>query len=191
MPIPILVWVIGAGVSAYIGRKAHDKYADHPPLHGYCTNCGSTCDHTFHASGMNWRKTGAMGVLTGAAGIGVSSLLARNIYTCTSCQQLTLQCRAPGCKGMALSGEYYDDEFCGQCRSGNDQSKLYRAYQDQKTLAKVKKVMQAMQTEVEELKAKIRELERERSKHKEILRQLHMLLDQKERELSDMQRRVA
>lgn len=191
MPLPLIPILIGIGISSLIGRKAHDKWGKHPPLKGYCSNCGETTQHAYHESGMSWKKTGVMGVLSGAVGLGVSSLVARNIYKCKSCQHLTLQCRVPRCKGMALAGEYYDDEFCGQCRTGNDQSKLYKAYQDQKTLAKVKEVMRAMQSEIETLKAKIRELEKERSKHKEIIRQLNELLDRKERELSDLRRQVA
>jgi len=191
MPIPIIAILIGAGVSAYLGRKAHDKWADHDPLKGYCSNCGKTSKHAFHQSGMTWKKSGIMAVLSGAAGLGVSSLLARNIYKCQRCGQLTLQCRMPKCKGMALAGDYYDDEFCGQCRQANDNSKLYQAMQDQKSFHKVKEILAAMQREIDVLKAKIAELEREHGKHKEILKQLVERLKRKEAELAEYRKMAA
>lgn len=179
-----LVLVIATGVSAFTARKAHDKYADHPPLRGYCSNCGVVASHSFHQSGMSWKKSGGMAILLGAAGLGVSSLLARNIYRCSNCSHLTLQCRVPGCKGMALAGEYYDDELCGHCRTGNDQSSLHKACQDQETLAKVKDVMTAMQSGIDVLEARIKELEADRAKHIELIRQLNQMLREKKTELA-------
>lgn len=58
--IPIFV-VIALGVSAYAGRKAHDAYADHPALRGYCSHCGETIEHGLGESGANWKKSGALG----------------------------------------------------------------------------------------------------------------------------------
>ena len=183
MPFPLLPVLIGAGLTAYAGRKLHDNVAEHPPLRGYCSNCGSSCSHSFHTSGMNWKKTGGMALALGAAGIGLGSLLWRNVYECSDCGSLTLRCRVPGCTGMARSGDYYDDELCGQCSAGNDNSKLYKAYQDQKELAKVRRIQRNLQTEVDELRSKVEALERDRRADKQLVRDLTRLLRAKETEL--------
>lgn len=191
MPFPLLfVGVITAGVTALAGRKAHDKWADHPPLRGYCSNCGNITQHEFRESGMSWKKTGGMGVLLGAAGIGVSSILARNVYKCRGCQHLTLTCRLPGCSGMVRAGDYYDDEFCGECLAGNDNSKLYNAFQDQKTLAKVTKIIVRMQGEIEALKARLVALEKDRAGDEQLIQGLSRVLREKEQELAHLRQQV-
>jgi hypothetical protein len=174
--------MIGVGVSTFIGRKCHDKYAYHPTIRGYCSNCGKTVEHKFQESGMNWKKTSSMAIVSTPLGLGLSSVLARNIYKCTECKKLTVKCRMPKCTGMACCGDYWDDEFCGQCRCANDNSKLYNAFQDQKKLYKVQEVLKLMQTDIDLLKEKIAQLEVERSKNKEFIRRLNEALRKKNEE---------
>lgn len=183
----MLVFLLAACVSTFVARKLHDNYAEHPPLKGYCSSCGVVGPHSFHQSGMSWKKSGPTAVLFGALGLGVSSLVARNVYRCSNCGHLTLQCRMPGCTGMALAGEYYDDEFCGRCRTGNDQSKLHQAIQLHRESTKIKEVMRTMQGQIDGLRAKVSELERDRGKHKEVIRQLNERLRRLEDELREVQ----
>ncbi len=171
MALPLIPIIIGLG-AVLASRKAHDVLADHPDLRGFCTNCGKNCSHQFHESGMTWQRMGAIGVLLGAAGLGVSSLMVRNVYQCRSCRHLVLNCRWPGCTGMALSGKVYDEEFCGECVRGNDKSQFNRAVQDRKQKEQLVRVLRAKQKETDELSARIRQLEADRNADKKLIAQL-------------------
>ncbi len=188
--LPLIPIIISVSVSAWVGRKAHDVIADHPSLCGYCSNCGNTTQHHFYESGMSWKKSCGTTFFFGLPVLAVSSVLARNIYKCGNCEHLTLTCRMPGCKGMALCGEYYDDEFCGDCRKKNDNSKLYNAFQDQKTLAKVSEILKTRQTEIEILMQQLKSLEIDRAKNKELIRRLSEALEKKNIEVEELKRMV-
>lgn len=186
MPLPLIPFIIGVGATVFAGRKAHDAFADHPDLRGFCSNCGKTCNHEFHESGMSWKRMGAVGVLLGAAGLGVSSLMVRNVYRCRSCRHLVLSCRTPRCTGMALSGNVYDDEFCGECYRGNDKSQFNRAVQDREQKEQLVRVLRAKQREQDALKARIRQLEADRTVNKKLIAQLTERLARTQRELQMM-----
>jgi len=191
MPIPLIPVVIVAGAAIFAGRKAHDALADHPDLKGFCSNCGKTCNHEFHESGMSWKKAGITGVLLGALGLGVSSLLVRNVYKCRSCGHLVLPCRTPGCKGMALSAKAYDDEFCGQCYSSNDKSQFHSAVNDRKQREKLKKILATMQEDRDKLKVKLAELQKDRSSDKKLIKDLLEVIRRKDDEISRMRQNMA
>ncbi len=188
MPFPLIPIIIGVGATILAGRKAHDAWADHPDLRGFCSNCGKNCSHEFHESGMTWKRMGAVGVLLGAAGLGVSSLMVRNVYRCRSCQHLVLSCRTPGCTGMALSGKVYDDEFCGECFQGNDKSQFNRAVQDRQQKEQLARVLRAKQQEQDQLRARIRQLEADRAADRKLIAQLTERLSRMQRETQMMTR---
>lgn len=191
MPLPLIPFIIGAGALALAGRKAHDAWADHPDLEGFCSNCGQRGLHTFHESGMTWKKMGAVGVLLGAAGLGVSSLMVRNVYRCRHCEHLVLCCRTPGCTGMALSGKVYDDEFCGECVRGNDKSPDSRPIEDRKQKEQLARILLAKQQELDKLNARIRQLKSDRAADRAIIAQLLERETRMQAELKAMTRRLA
>jgi hypothetical protein len=191
MPLPLIRFVIGLGATVLAARKAHDALADHSDLGGFCSNCGNVCSHEFHQSGMTWRRMGAVAVLLGAAGLGVSSLMVRNIYRCRGCRHLVLQCRTPGCPGMALSGNVYDDEFCGECYRGNDKSQFHKAVQDRQQKEQLVRVLRAKQKEQDALEARVQQLEADRSADKKLIAQLVERLSRIQRETHMMTRALA
>lgn len=190
MPFPFIPIII-VGVGALISRKIHDGVAEHPDLRGYCSNCGNTCNHRYHESGMSWKRTGFTGLLAGALGLGVSSLLARNIYKCSNCGHLVLACRTPGCTGMALSGKVYDDEFCGECFSSNDKSHFERAKNDRQEAEKLRLILVTMQQDRDKLDAKLRQLQSEHGADKQLINDLTECLKQKNREIDSLRERLA
>src|SRR5690606_24528474 len=77
------------------------------PHTGYCSNCGVDGQHSFHELAATWQKLAVMnlimpGIVLIPTFIGPS---VRDIYKCQSCEHLTLLCRAPGCTGMARTGD--------------------------------------------------------------------------------------
>ena len=191
MPFPLIPVIIGVGVTAFAGRKAHDHFSDHPDRQGYCSNCGTNATHRFFESGVNWKNAAGVGLGLGALGLGISSLAVRNIYTCQSCEHHTLSCRNPLCSGFARTGEYYDDELCGQCLEGNDHSTFYKATQDQKELHKCKEVIRGMDEKIASLKAQVSALKKERSSDKQTIKMLLDHIAELERNRDALSRRLA
>jgi len=44
--------------------------------------------------------------------------LRRDVCRCSSCSELILICRTPGCQDYAKGGHVYDDELCPGCTAG-------------------------------------------------------------------------
>lgn len=120
MPFPLIPVIVIASSGIFIGRKVAEAVSDAPPRRGYCSHCGIETVHHFHASGLTWTKSGPMAILFGTFGLAILSIGSRNVYKCHDCSGLTLPCRMPLCSGLAKSGQFYDDEFCGKCLKAND-----------------------------------------------------------------------
>lgn len=192
MPLPLIpLAIIAIGVSAFGARKAHDAWADHPPLRGYCTHCGNNCKHQFEASGMSTSRSGSAAVAGGAALIGIASLTSRNIYKCSSCSRLTLACRTPRCKGMAKSGKYYDDEFCGKCRSANEDVTFRNALKSKEHEAAMRRLLLERQKMIDRFAEDLERLKRERNTDKARIAALIDALEAARAELINIRTKMA
>lgn len=118
--IPFLVAGVAGLAAGALVKGARGQLIDRSPRSGYCTWCGKTGTHSFHEDGLSWSKSGPMGFALGGAGTVLLGLGTRNVFRCDACRKLTLPCRKPMCSGMARSGEFYDDELCGECFRGNN-----------------------------------------------------------------------
>jgi hypothetical protein len=179
MPFPIIAVILVAGGGLFAARKVKDTFGDQPPsVKGYCTHCGETGSHDFHASGLTWGKAGPAGILFGALGLGILSVGARNVYKCRACTQLTLPCRVPRCQGMAKSGSVYDDEFCGECRSANDAGAANR--RAERSAAERNMMAEVLRQQAERLRAAedaVRRARAERHVDKDLIARLLKYID--------------
>jgi hypothetical protein len=175
----------GVKIGMTSGHKIIESIYDPVPiLHGYCSNCGEITEHNIYKSGANWILSGINMILDPVASL--TSLGIRDVYKCSYCNHMTVPCRYPHCNNMATCGDYYANQFCGQCVANNDNSRLYRAFQDQKTLFKVKEIMKIMQSEIDALNDKIDKLEQDHEKHKELIKMLKEAVQAKQKELTLM-----